>query len=261
MRLLSIITVNLNNVIGLEKTIESVTNQGFTNYEFIIIDGGSTDGSVEIIKKYADKLTWWISEKDSGIYNAMNKGILKSQGDYCLFLNSGDWLYHSNVLTECFNLNLKEDVIYGHQLIQQENNFVEDGCLDVKYLSFGALMKYHIPHQCTFIKRELFTKFGLYDENYRIVSDWLFMVLCACRYNCTFRRIDNFISVFDKTGLSNNPNFSAIQSQERKKALQKYFPLFITDYENFEEFRNKKYIKITMFLVNIFRKLKIVCLL
>jgi len=82
---LSIITVNLNNAAGLQKTIESVITQTFTDYEYIIIDGGSTDGSVDVIKQHADKITYWVSEPDKGIYNAMNKGILQAKGEYCLF--------------------------------------------------------------------------------------------------------------------------------------------------------------------------------
>ncbi|MDR2910496.1 MAG: glycosyltransferase [Bacteroidales bacterium] len=93
---LSIITINLNNVAGLQKTIESVVKQTFTDYEYIVIDGGSTDGSADIIKQHANKITYWVSEPDKGIYNAMNKGIRVAKGEYCLFLNSGDWLINSN---------------------------------------------------------------------------------------------------------------------------------------------------------------------
>ena len=93
MKKLSIITINLNNYLGLEKTIKSVICQTFDNYEFIIIDGGSKDLSIDIIKRYENKVTFWISESDSGIYNAMNKGIRFAKGEFCLFLNSGDYLY------------------------------------------------------------------------------------------------------------------------------------------------------------------------
>ena len=90
---LSIITVNLNNLTGLQKTMQSVFEQTFTNYEYIIIDGGSTDGSKEWIAQHADKLAYWVSEKDGGVFNAQNKGIVKSKGEYLLFLNSGDYFY------------------------------------------------------------------------------------------------------------------------------------------------------------------------
>ncbi len=87
---LSIITINKNNAYGLRKTIQSVINQTYSNIEYIIIDGASTDGSIDVIKKFEDKIDWWASEPDTGIYNAMNKGIKIATGDYCQFLNSGD---------------------------------------------------------------------------------------------------------------------------------------------------------------------------
>ena len=85
--LYSIITINFNNCDGLRRTIESVVNQTNDNYEYIVIDGGSTDGSVDVIQKYSDRISYWVSEKDDGIYNAMNKGVRHAHGDYCLFLN------------------------------------------------------------------------------------------------------------------------------------------------------------------------------
>jgi len=118
---LSIITVNLNNAEGLRKTIESVVTQTFTDFEYIIIDGGSTDGSVEIIKLYADKITYWVSEPDKGIYNGMNKGIMVAKGEYCQFLNSGDWLVNENVLKEVF---ADVDIVYGDLKIPNGNFFI-----------------------------------------------------------------------------------------------------------------------------------------
>jgi len=117
MTTLSIISINLNNVAGLQKTIESVWPQTFTDYEYIIIDGGSTDGSIDIIKKYSDKITYWISEKDNGIYHAMNKGIEVAKGDYCLFLNSGDWLVDKKILENVFSNNHSEDILYGDMMV------------------------------------------------------------------------------------------------------------------------------------------------
>src|SRR5438552_2810029 len=108
---LSIITVNLNNAEGLEKTIQSVIRQQFSDYEYIIIDGASADGSVEVIKKFSDKISNWVSEKDSGIYNAMNKGIRLAAGNYLLFLNSGDTLCE-NSTARLFQPDLFDDIIY-----------------------------------------------------------------------------------------------------------------------------------------------------
>ena len=111
---LSIITINRNNAQGLRKTIESVISQTFTDFEYLIIDGASTDGSTDVIKQYEDKITYWISEPDKGIYNAMNKGILKAVGAYCLFLNSGDALSKDSILSDVFNKEYNSDILCGY---------------------------------------------------------------------------------------------------------------------------------------------------
>ena len=108
---LSIITINFNDREGLDKTIQSVINQAYKEFEYIVIDGASTDGSVDVIKKYADKLTHWVSEPDSGIYNAMNKGTQMASGEYCLYLNSGDFLAEDDVLERLFENDFNEDIV------------------------------------------------------------------------------------------------------------------------------------------------------
>lgn len=110
---LSIITINYDNKEGLLKTILSVVNQINHDYEYIIIDGGSNDGSVDIIKDYADKIDYWVSSKDKGIYNAMNKGIDVAKGEYCIFMNSGDTFYDSNTLKLCIPCLDGTDVLAG----------------------------------------------------------------------------------------------------------------------------------------------------
>ena len=105
----SVITINYNNCNGLRHTIESVVNQTFRNFEYIVVDGGSTDGSVEVIKEYETNINYWISEHDGGIYNAMNKGIAQAHGEYCIFMNSGDLFYYDAVLFSVAN-DLKEDI-------------------------------------------------------------------------------------------------------------------------------------------------------
>lgn len=111
---LSIITINKNNAIGLEKTIQSVINQTyFDKIEYIIIDGLSTDGSSMIIDKYRNYFSYWVSEKDNGIYDAMNKGTNAAAGEYLLFLNSGDVLYHNNIIKEVYNELKSYDIVYG----------------------------------------------------------------------------------------------------------------------------------------------------
>ena len=110
---LSIITVNLNNMEGLQKTCDSIISQTFKNFEWIVIDGGSADGSKELIEEYGSNISYWVSEPDKGIYNAMNKGIKVAKGEYLYFLNSGDYLFDSNALSDVFLDNPKEDIVYG----------------------------------------------------------------------------------------------------------------------------------------------------
>ncbi|MCC6690867.1 MAG: glycosyltransferase, partial [Bacteroidia bacterium] len=114
---LSVISINLNNRLGLEKTIKSVIDQSFQDFEYIVIDGASTDGSIDVIKANADKFSYWVSEKDKGIYHAQNKGIAHANGEYLLFLNSGDYLYSSNVLQTFFSKNYSEDILYGDLML------------------------------------------------------------------------------------------------------------------------------------------------
>jgi glycosyltransferase involved in cell wall biosynthesis len=166
---LSIITVNLNNAKGLLKTIKSVYTQTYEEFEYILIDGGSEDGSINMIEKYTDKITYFTSESDNGIYEAMNKGVKKAKGEYCLFLNSGDWLVNDSVLEEAFCVfpdNI--DIVYG--------NINVDGLVKKYpgYLSFNYFLFDSLPHPASFIKKSLFNQYGGYDEGLGIVSDWKF---------------------------------------------------------------------------------------
>ena len=110
---LSVITINYNNKNGLIKTINSVINQTYKDFEFIIIDGGSTDGSLEVIQEYSGQINYWVSEPDNGIYHAMNKGIVMAKGEYCNFMNSGDCFFDEQVLKNAFSHNLSVDIFIG----------------------------------------------------------------------------------------------------------------------------------------------------
>src|SRR5476651_1326552 len=111
---LSIITINFNNAVGLKKTIESLIKQQYREFQFIIIDGGSVDSSVDIIKEYADVIDYWVSEPDTGIYQAMNKGIREANGKYLMFLNSGDYLFENTTLQKMAPILCGEDIVYGN---------------------------------------------------------------------------------------------------------------------------------------------------
>jgi glycosyltransferase involved in cell wall biosynthesis len=212
---LSIITINYNNQFGLEKTIKSVIGQTFDDYEYIIIDGGSTDGSVDVIKNYASKINYWVSEKDNGIYHAMNKGIKVATGDYCLFMNSSDVIYRPDTLEEVFRQNICEDVVYG--------NLVSAGHLQISVdrITLLNFLTHTIGHQSAFIKRSLLVN-NPYDENLRIVSDWKFFFQELILNNASYKKINTIIADFDATGISmNNQDYL---KQEHDQELKKIFP-------------------------------------
>src|ERR1035437_6590798 len=183
---LSIITVNLNDKNGLEKTIGSLLAQTFNEFEFIIIDGGSTDGSVEVIKKHPEKIKYWISEPDKGIYNAMNKGILKASGDYFFFLNSGDYLADNKVFEKIFNKHPTEDILFGNLYVTINEKIVGKAYGKIK-LAFSDVYAHTIKHQAAFIRRELFNKFGLYNEKRKIVADWEFFIKTVGLGNVSYK--------------------------------------------------------------------------
>ena len=213
---LSIITINYNNCDGLRKTIESVIAQTTRDFEYIVIDGGSTDGSVDVIKEYADYIDYWVSEPDKGIYNAMNKGVAVAHGDYCQFLNSGDWLYDNTVTETFLNLAKHTDIILGKTAHIKRNNIqVRRSVTDS--ISFFDLYKGAINHQSSYIKTILCREYP-YDENYRICSDWKFFIDTLIRHNCTFSTIDNIVAYFDMEGISStNPQLNV---QERATVIE-----------------------------------------
>lgn len=211
----SIITINFNNREGLRKTIESVIAQTFEDFEYIVIDGGSTDGSVDIIKEYADRINYWVSEPDKGIYNAMNKGIVKTHGEYLNFMNSGDCFHNNKVLQEIMPY-LDSDIVTG-------KTYYEGGIhgfykKDVTMLDF---FKGSLEHQATFIKKDLFTN-KLYDESFKIISDWIFFVDTLIYGNATFHNTDIIICKFESGGISmSSPK---LVEEEGQKVFDKLFP-------------------------------------
>jgi len=227
---LSIITINYNNADGLRRTIESIVSQTFTDFEYIVIDGGSIDDSVDIIKQYESKITYWVSEPDKGIYNAMNRGILKATGEYCLFLNSGDWLVDKDVVIDFVNQNFEDEIISGNIILFVNENSELRSAIKKEDLGFEHLFNNRIPHPATFIKRSLFEKYGLYNENLKIVSDWEFFLKCLVLENCTYNNFDRVVSYFDMSGISSLPQNMDLQLNEREFVLQKYLPLVNKSY-------------------------------
>lgn len=224
----SIITINYNNRDGLERTIQSVINQTCQDFEYIIIDGGSTDGSVDVIKKYADKIDYWVSEPDKGIYNAMNKGILQAHGDYLNFMNSGDCFYNKTVLHEVLN-KLDTDMVIGKDFhCNPKTNNVHQTIFP-KRVSMFTFFTGYLPHQSTFFKRNLFSN-EMYDENYKIVSDWKFYIEKIISDGCSFSFINLVVAWREQDGISSEE--MELVNIERNKVLNNYLPNGIySDYQ------------------------------
>ena len=218
----TIITINYNNCDGLEKTIQSVVNQTYQDFEYIIIDGGSIDGSVDVIKKYAGRIDYWVSEPDNGVYNAMNKGITKSHGEYLNFMNSGDSFYDNEVLEKIASMKINADFIGGKTFDNNTKSYedLENGDFFELHLIKGTLC-----HQSTFTKGNLLRGCG-YREDLKIVSDWAFILKKVLIEGNSLCYIDVVVSVIDGTGISSDhrPTWS-----ERDKVKQEYrlkYPTF-----------------------------------
>ncbi len=251
---LSIITINFNDAEGLQKTVESVFSQAFKDYEYIIIDGGSTDGSVEVIKKYDTQINYWVSEPDHGVYHAMNKGIIKATGDYLLFLNSGDLLPSSHTLEKVFEQANGEDLLYG--------DFQMNG---KRYkspypLQFSDFWHRSICHQSVFFSKRLFDEHGLYDESLKITADWLFLIFIIFKGNATYKYIEETISEVDSGGISSSTDiYKNITIPERNAAYRYYFPGFYKDYKELSRLRlltSSRIVKIAISLSRFIQPLK-----
>ncbi len=222
---ISIITINLNNEVGLKRTIRSVITQDFKNFEFLIIDGGSNDGSKKLIEEYADKINYCVSESDNGIYHAMNNGIKQANGEYLLFLNSGDELLATDSLSSIINFLKNDDLIYTNLVIHDsKSTYIREY---PSTLSFNYFLTDSLPHPATFIKKSLFDKTGLYNEDLKICSDWGFFINAICKYNVSYKHIDTAISKFYFDGISSSPEHAQLIQQERRKVLERDFPLYI----------------------------------
>lgn len=223
--MISIITINFNNKAGLQETIESVVSQSNKLFEYIVIDGGSTDGSVEVIKEHAGNITYWVSEKDRGVYNAMNKGIEKATGDYLIFLNSGDCLIHPQVLQNSCDF-IKQfpgaDVYFGDIVIVNDKSHPAD--IDWKHpeqIDLPFLKIETINHQAALIRASLFKELGSYPELYKIAADyWLW--LQALLNNKSFKHVGFPMVYYDSNGISSANR--ALYRQEKQQIWDSLVP-------------------------------------
>lgn len=238
--LLSVITINRNNSKGLQYTMQSIVGQGFKDFEYIVVDGASTDNSVDIIKLFEpDSRLHWISEPDKGIYNAMNKGIRMAQGDYVVMINSGDALIHSNVLermSDQLRLKGNPDILYGNIIKRWPNGRTlrdpqfTDGNITMFNFYTGT-----INHVGTFARRALFTTVGYYDEDMKICSDWAWFLNSIALHGAKVSHCDIDTVFFDMTGVSESDGKHAgLIRQERRQVLEATLPQgILADYDRY----------------------------
>jgi glycosyltransferase involved in cell wall biosynthesis len=248
MSLVSIITINYNNAKGLETTLESVCNQKNKDYELIIIDGKSTDHSLSIIDKYQSIITYSCSEKDDGVYDAMNKGIKKASGNFLIFMNSGDSFYDNDTLTTFSDLKIlhsKFDIIYGD--VNAVDMTMHKKIMQSKKLNLFYFIDHTLNHQATFIKRELFEKYGLYSLEYKISSDYEFFLKAFLDNDTRFIHHDFTVCNFQLDGMSQNPiNFDDV-TKERLIIQKKHIPAKELNY--YLKLKDKKKLSKTSIIV------------
>ena len=236
---LSIVTINRSNAEGLRKTIESVVSQSFNDFEYIVIDGASTDSSVDVIKEYQDKITYWVSEPDSGVYQAMNKGIRQVKGDYILFLNSGDFLIGSDVLDRVMSQSKGADVLCARCNVSDNGNVVWTSN-PPEQITVGVLYGVGLAHQSTFIKRELFEKHGLYREDFKYNSDIDFWYRTIIFGGASTQKIDVITTDYNLDGISSKQSESQQYKAEMEEILSHPFlRKVLPDYECMRQERER----------------------
>lgn len=222
---LSVITVVFNNAKDVERTILSVLNQTYSNIEYIIIDGKSTDGTIEIIEKYCSRIAVFISEKDAGIYDAMNKGLSKATGDYIIFMNSGDEFYEKDTVKEVFASATDADIYYGEtEMINQDLQSLgqrrHKSPENFTWRDFKYGMS--ISHQAIFIRRNLIEP---YDLKYQLSAD-IDWILTAAKKARKIVNVHQYVAKYLVGGMSKKKHLQSLQ--ERFAIMQKHYGLLPT---------------------------------
>ena len=249
----SVITINLNNYAGLKRTIDSVLTQTCQDYEWIVIDGGSTDGSVELLESCKEHFSHCISEPDGGVYEAMNKGIGLARGEYLSFMNSGD-VYACDTVLEYFDSHCDgSDFIVGRSvyagdgqpLAKEPPYTLED---EVFRLCISAY-----PHQATFIRRDVFQKYGLYREDKKLASDWYLTVEALFKGRATVSHLPVLVSVCEGDGISSRMRKELYRERESLIKENPYFAVLFNYYtENLEMVKALKGNKAVFFLFRLY---------
>lgn len=224
--LVSIITVSFNAASSIEKTILSIINQTYSNIEFIIVDGGSTDGTLDLIRKYEKDISYWISEPDKGIYDAMNKGVNKATGEWVNFMNAGDTFYSHHTIKEISHLfDKKTDVVYGAvNMVYESYNIIEEGG---KNPSKNKPMPFN--HQSSFVRRKLLVE-NKFITSFRYAADYNFFNTILPFAN--YKRYNNVIASYTIDGISSQ---NAIEVNRERIIIN---PCVYNYYNHFLCYRN-----------------------
>lgn len=215
---LSIITINYNNKDGLQKTIDSVISQTWRDFEWIVIDSGSTDGSKELIEKYQEHFSYWCSEPDKGIYNAQNKGISYARGEYISCMNSGDTFYEKDTLERVFSVERKGDILYGDYMgIYQDHTCLIHFPSPVE---IHNLYRWSICHQAMFVRTVILKEKG-FDESYKIYADKCRWIEAAMD-GSTFELLGFAVCGFDMNGISQTN--VVLKREEQERIRKEKFP-------------------------------------
>ena len=240
--LITIITAVLNGTSHLEQTIQSVLNQGYDNIEYIIVDGGSTDGTLDIIRRYDDKLAYWLSEPDKGIYDAMNKGIALSNGEIVGLINSDDY-YEKGAIEQVIDAYGKYGV--NNRTIIYGNYYILDEIINVKTELLSDLRFWRgmsICHQAMFVTRDIYQTVSLYDTTLKYAADYDFLVN-AIRTHVNFINTDKFLVTFRNVGATYNNVLSSYK--ESLSILRQHSGLFSRHFMMFFFFRFIKSVVVT----------------
>lgn len=232
MKKISIITIAYNNRDGLKLTIDSVVSQtAYARIEYIVIDGGSSDGTKELLEGYSGRLHKWISEPDSGIYNAMNKGARMATGEYLLFLNSGDNLVDNKTLENLLDCDLTTDIVSGTCVKYTDKENIYN--YPPKEVSLYTLIHGSLSHPTSLIRRTLFDEIGGYRENYRVISDWAFFVDALLVKRCSYAAVPLVMVYFNCNGISSvSPD---LENEEKEQLLDRLFGPVLRDYVAYDE--------------------------
>jgi glycosyltransferase involved in cell wall biosynthesis len=237
MALFTIITINLNNREGLERTIKSVMTQSFKDVEYIVVDGQSTDGSLDVISNFREGIHQLIVEKDNGVYDAMNKGLRHATGQYIQFLNSGDELKGTNALQIISEKIPHSEILYTDvELFGGERESVK---VHPDKLSLRYQLTDMVCHQAIFASSELFKKTGPFDASYKIYGDYDWLMRALRKHNARAIHLPLALVRYEEVGLSNTANKS-LQLKEKDSIHDHYFPKWIIKVYRWYRARNEQ---------------------